>query len=176
MQRSCKGGQVFGMYTRCHLFQFLCNVPNLEERKVTDLMKGGGVWGRDGTVTCLMQFLLERNSHLKLGMPKITPILPPSAPSPLHFPVYFCRCHHHSPQLASWRPQAFLTLTLPPAPTFSSAAHCPILALCLWLYSVANPGIKGERTGRLRSHRAGLCHHLTVAHPSPWIVFLDTCF
>lgn len=55
------------MYTRCHLFQFLCNVPNLEERKVTDLRKGGGVWGRDGTVTCLMQFLLEWNSHLKLG-------------------------------------------------------------------------------------------------------------
>lgn len=28
-------------YRRCHLFcRFLCNIPNLEERKVTDLMKG----------------------------------------------------------------------------------------------------------------------------------------
>lgn len=44
--------------------QFLCNIPNLE-KKMTDLMKGG-MWGRTGTVTYLVIFLLEWNCHLKL--------------------------------------------------------------------------------------------------------------
>ena len=53
--------------------QFLCNTPNLEERKMTDLMKvGWRQWGRDGPVTCLMQCLLERKCHLQLRMSRIT--------------------------------------------------------------------------------------------------------
>lgn len=32
---------MFDTYRRCHLFcRFLCNIPNLEERKMTDLMMG----------------------------------------------------------------------------------------------------------------------------------------
>lgn len=105
--------------------RFLCTVPNLEERKMTDLMKvGWRQWGRGGTVTCLMQCLLEWNCRLQLRMSRITLPLLASAAT-LTSPSYSCHCRHHPLCLPSWKPQALLTLTLALAPTPSSAAHSP---------------------------------------------------
>lgn len=44
--------------------------------------------------------------------------------------VYFCHCHHGSPCPPSWKPQVFLTLASPVAPTCTSAAHFPIWPSC----------------------------------------------
>lgn len=147
--------------------RFLCNIPNLEERTMTDLMKvGWQEWGRDGTVTCLMQFLLEWNCHLKFRMSRITLPAPSlgkrGAPTSLWLFLT-------SPPLSSLSPK-LETSGIPDSYFGPGSYLCSPFSYLSSVsdYNVDKHGTKGKRTSRLWSPTdLGLSHHPTPGHLSP---------
>ena len=139
--------------------RFLCYTPNLEERKMTDLMKvGWRQWGRDGPVTCLMQCLLEWKCHLQLRMSRITLPLLASAVT-LTSPCLFLPLPPSSSLSTKLETPGPPDSYLGPGSLFS---HLSSVSSC----NVDKHSTAGKRTSRLGSLRElGLSHH-----PTP-----DTC-
>jgi len=139
--------------------RFLCNIPNLEERKMTDLMKvGWRQWGRDGTATCLMQRLLEWNCHLQLRMSRIALPLLASAAT-LTSPCLFL------PLPPSSSLPTKLEAPGTPDSHLGPGSHTQLCSLFSHLSSVSNynahkHGADGKRTSRLGSLTdLGLSYH-----------------